>query len=417
MSHNRRGGPRSLVGPSVVGSDFFDREAERRILTQHLLDGAHVLVTAPRRTGKSSLLRQVAQELEGKLDSLFIDVEGARSPADIFVALAAAAREKQAVWKRMTSFLSRLIDRVDEVKIDEISIKLRDALETNWQAQADQLLRDLVTEGELVVFVDELPILLNRLLVDDKGEVTRDGIRVVDQLMTWFRAACQRHQDRLRFVLCGSIGLAPVLRRAGLSSTINHLTPLHVEPWSSEAASTFLAQVAITYKLSWEAGAIQRVVDLLGCAVPHHVQLFFALLKDDALRRGSMRLSVSDADRVFDRDMLASRSHAHLTHYEERLTDVLTRHRLPLTLDLLTEAAVVGRLTAAAAVALVLDHGTTGTREAQLIAADLLDVLEHDGYLARRGDDFFWLSDYVATWWRRRHGQGYVQAANRKVER
>lgn len=405
---------KSMVGPAVQGPDFFDRETERASLTELLLDGAHVLVTAPRRTGKSSLLRQVALELSGRLDHLFIDVEGGHSAADIIVALTTAAHEKAAVWGRLKSFLARpflLIDRLDEVKIDEVSIKLRDALQTNWRQQGDQFLRDLAADGELVIIIDELPILLNRLLTEgaaEEGEVTRDGIRRVDGVMTWLRAACQAHQGRLRFVFCGSIGLGPVLRRAGLSATINHLTPLHLDPWSPEVAAAFLEQVARTYGLTWGAGGVDRVVERLGCAVPHHVQLYFAHLKDDARRRDTKRIETADVDRVFERAMLASHSHAHLTHYEERLTDVLTPRRVPLALDLLTEAAVTGRLTSVAALEIGREHLGVEPREAQRVVADLLDMLEHDGYLVRHGSDFEWLSAYVATWWRRRHGQGYI---------
>jgi len=62
---------KSMVGPAVRGPDFFDRETERASLAEMLRDGAHVLVTAPRRTGKTSLLRQVALELSGTIDHLW----------------------------------------------------------------------------------------------------------------------------------------------------------------------------------------------------------------------------------------------------------------------------------------------------------------------------------------------------------
>jgi hypothetical protein len=62
------------------------------------------------------------------------------------------------------------------VKIDEVSVKLRDALQNNWRQQGDQVLRDLADHGELVIIIDELPILLNRLLTEgaaEDGEATR----------------------------------------------------------------------------------------------------------------------------------------------------------------------------------------------------------------------------------------------------
>ena len=42
-----------IVGSPVTGEDFFDREQELRELVGLIRQGAHVMVTAPRRIGKT----------------------------------------------------------------------------------------------------------------------------------------------------------------------------------------------------------------------------------------------------------------------------------------------------------------------------------------------------------------------------
>ncbi len=53
------------VGSPVRGEDFFDREREQRRLWQHLATD-HVLLLAPRRVGKTSLMLKLADDAAAK---------------------------------------------------------------------------------------------------------------------------------------------------------------------------------------------------------------------------------------------------------------------------------------------------------------------------------------------------------------
>ena len=81
------------VGNWVAGEErFWDREAEIPQLVELLDSGAHVLVVAPRRVGKTSLMREVARRIDARFTCLFIDLQKAQSPADAMAELAFATR-------------------------------------------------------------------------------------------------------------------------------------------------------------------------------------------------------------------------------------------------------------------------------------------------------------------------------------
>ena len=44
---------------------------------------------------------------------------------------------------------------------------------------------------------------------------------------------------------------------------------------------------------------------------------------------------------------------------------------------------------------------------------DVLLVLEHDGYLEPRGDEYRFVSGLLEDWWRDRHGRHFVPVAGR----
>ena len=74
----------SSTGRWVSGDDFFDREAELRVLESRVCGGNHVLLTGQRRMGKTSIARELGRRFESRgCASLFTDVEGATCPEDV----------------------------------------------------------------------------------------------------------------------------------------------------------------------------------------------------------------------------------------------------------------------------------------------------------------------------------------------
>ena len=80
------GKPELVPGGSnwVYGDRFFDREAEIEALRGRVGNGTHTLVTAQRRMGKTSLVRELQRRLddEGQFATVFVDLEAAMDGAD-----------------------------------------------------------------------------------------------------------------------------------------------------------------------------------------------------------------------------------------------------------------------------------------------------------------------------------------------
>ena len=76
----RKGG-----GNWVEGDRFFDRAFEIEALEERVREGTHTLLTAQRRMGKTSLVRELLRRLDdrGASETVFVDLEAAMDPADI----------------------------------------------------------------------------------------------------------------------------------------------------------------------------------------------------------------------------------------------------------------------------------------------------------------------------------------------
>ena len=82
------------------------------------------------------------------------------------------------------------------------------------------------------------------------------------------------------------------------------------------------------------------MLDRLGAYIPHHVQMFFDHVYQEARLAGVHEVTPDLVRHVYQQSMLGIRGHVELSHMEERLKMVLGPDLDLLALELLTEAAV-----------------------------------------------------------------------------
>ncbi len=407
----------------VEGDRFYDREGELEALTERVHDGTHTLLTAQRRMGKTSLVRELLRRLkhEGRFETIFVDLEAADTPADAIAEIGAQSRSAQGAWRRIKSGFANVfqgvVDRVDTLTVTEVQVKLRAGIDAgNWQHKGDEIFAALAeNERPVVLAIDELPILVNRLLKGQDYRMTPTRKQTVDGLMTWLRKNGQTHRGRIRMILSGSVGLEPILRQAGLSAHANIFSSFDLKPWDEETAAQCLAALAKTYKLDLPDAVRHDMCRRLRCQVPHHVQQFFDGLHEYLRRAGRQSATPQDVEHVYTDEMLGARGQTDLDHYESRLKMVLGTELYRLALNLLTEAATDdGRLRSAAIEQYAVHFSGPAEADPDPVT-NVLYVLEHDGYLVRQGDDYRFVSGLLEDWWRARHGRHFVPIAQRQV--
>ncbi len=408
-------------GNWVEGDRFWGRETELALLTEYLDDNAHILMVAQRRIGKTSLMRETARRIQDRYLCLHVDLQSAESAADAIVELSAATHPHRSLWKKtqgiFTNVLGQLSERIDTLQLDAIKVTLRGGLAGgDWQAKGDQLFK-ILSEAEkpAVIFFDEVPILVNRMLKGSDYRITPERRQQVDAFMSWLRENSIRHQGTVGIVVTGSIGLEPVLQQAGLSATLNTLAPFELAPWSRETATGCLEALARQYNLNYQEGTVDTVLDCLGICIPYHVQMFFDHLYQTCRLRQLNKVTETLVTEVYESNMLSTRGHAELHHNEERLKLVLGPDLYPLALDLLTEAAVSSDgLSKESADFLVREHFPNDPRPTDRLR-EILNVLEHDGLLQRNQNTYVFVSKLLKDWWKARFVFHYVCVADRRV--
>ncbi len=406
------------VGPWVEKERFWDREQELADLIELLDEGANVLITAPRRIGKTSLIRETGNRLADRYCCIQLDLQKSHSPADVITELSVATRPYMDLWKKTKEVFKNVkssIANIDSLSLTDLAIEFRDVLLTHWQDKGNRMIEVITgSEKPAIIFMDEFPLVVNRFLKGPDYKMTPERLKETDAFLSWIRSITIQYKQKIRIVLTGSIGLEPILHQARLSSAINTFTPFEVGPWDKETASGCLAALANNYGVVFEKGSKEKMIELLGSCIPHHVQMFSHHIYIDCKKRRNMNCTVEGVERVYNSQMLSIRGHAELRTYEERLEMVLSSDILPLTLEVLTEAAVAGKLTAEAAIVLSRDVAPNDIKPGEALR-EIIDILEHDGYLEKKKEGHVFISKLVRDWWKARFGYQYIAAADRKI--
>ena len=403
----------------VDGDRFFDREVELRLLRERVENGTHTLLTAQRRMGKTSLVRELLRLLEedGEFATVFVDLEAAMNAEDAVAEIATHARPLQSARRRITSQLRNSVrdvrNNIEELGVSELRVRLRAGLNAgNWQRIGDQVFEALAASDRRVVLaIDELPILVNRLLKGHEYCVTPERLAATDAFMGWLRKCCQTYEGRVCLIISGSVGLEPVLSQAGLSAHANVYTALDLGPRTHEVAVECLVALARGYGVCLPDEIRGEMCRRLRCCVPHHVQLFFRHLYEHLVREQRTEATLDDVELVYERDLLSVRGQASLVHYEERLRMVLGDEGYIEALSLLSEAVLNGGLLTHQTIELYRGEAVEMGEEDSVTTA--LYVLQHDGYLEEGEGGYAFVSGLLEDWWRARHGQSFTSISNR----
>lgn len=388
------------VGQPVQGDDFFGREKEQGDCWE-CLDADHLLLLAPRRVGKTSLMWRLKDDAAAHgFEASYMSGAEASDEAAFVQRLYEAVGELTAwrgIWQRLSEGpAGSLLRKIEKIDVGGFSVELGGGDRDQWSLLGEKLTRAIDQhEGKCLLLVDELPVFVLALLRQDpSGERAR-------RFLTWFRGLRQRSgmSGSLRWLLAGSIGLDTVAARLNLGDTINDLHIFHLGPFSRQVADDLLKELAASYDLELPEEVRRHILRRVGWTIPYYLQLVFSELRRRCAK--GQAADIADVDAVFE-DLLKPAKKAYFDYWRQRLEEELGKPDAAHALALLNTIAVDenGASRPSLSQRLRGPVAESGQRKDKL--RYLLDVLESDGYIVQEGDRFRFRSPLLREFWVRR---------------
>ena len=329
---------RVVIGPPARGHDLWDRDREIAEIWR-TLETDHVLLAAPRRFGKTSIMVRLMDQPREGYTVFYLDTEWVKGPADFIAELATEVLKDtriRHIFSQVGGLFSKTVNRIKGVQVTEFfKLELREEIAKDWRDKGKEFISQLKSfDGNLVLIVDELPVMVQKMLREDPQET--------EDFLHWMRGIRQMPDlSNIRFVVGGSIGIEHVLKKAGTGTkAINDLHRIQVGPFTDREARKFIKTL-----LRNEMG-LQRIrsnlVDdfmvVLETPVPYFIQILVNESIREAERQGT-RLSSDVIQEAYHERVLASYNRTYFEHYYTRLREHYSEDEERLAKALLLEIA------------------------------------------------------------------------------
>lgn len=395
---------RNVTGSPVENDDFFDRPKDLARLQRELRNEANLLITAPRRVGKTSLVLRLCQLEEQKGNTaVFINVEGCHDELAFAEKLVDSLKEKgqhPELFGKIVLAFGKARQALKGLTIGAAGVSMEMGPEDDTGLGTLNRVLDSVfhriedSKKPLLVAIDELPELLLAIGKQAHGEER------VARLLHWLRSLRQTYRKHVRWIFLGSIGLDTFIDERQLQKTINDLTPLSLESLTPDEADQFLTRLGQDNDLSLSPEARSQIIERLGWPLPHHLQILFHALVDQETRF----VDKTSVEAAFQHPLQP----AYLNQFDtwrQRLDQQFTANDARAAKDILNHLCLhtSGRSRDRIMQALIATRGEADPAQVEEQLSRLLQMLERDGYLLRNGKRHAFRSFLLRDYWRRRH--------------
>ena len=380
------------VGPPVEGDDFYGREKELSYAWEsHISKGTSLLLSAPRRVGKSSFSKKILKIAEkNKWKTLYLDLEGISTEQE-FVKSLKDELQKNAWWEntkgKIGDTILKILEGIDVLEIAGSKVSFDSTI---WRANTYENIKQLFEKlDETLIVIDELAVYLNHLLAQESGK------EKVEFFLEWLRKF--RQTTRSRWILCSSIGIENFASMHQLSKHINDIKPFSIGAFREDEAEKFILRLGIDENVLFTSEHIQYILDKLVWHLPFFIQLLVEKIKF-LICVEDKHLSNETIDEAYNRLV----TEGHFNTWDERLKEygeLEADTRKILKLCTFPKGKSRKNLLAN------LSVNTNDIEKIEETLSRILVLLKNDGYLEESNDKYIFRSPLLRDFWYGRFGK------------
>jgi len=290
------------IGSPVVGGDFVDRTKHLPTFRLLLESNQHITIKAPRRFGKTSLVKQILEH-EGGFAYVYIDIRTATT----LNALSNQILDKTYFLAGVEGFISKaknsimsLIKTVQKVKIDNIAEITIDMIEKN--------------SDDMEYFMHALDT-VNKVAAKKKVNIKfvmdefQDIIKLSDKEILEFLRATIQHHKNVTYVFLGSIESIMTNIFEVKSSPFFHFTKvIQLGGLDTKEVLDYTKNALERKKIIFEEEGLENIIEYLG-GHPDYTAQTLQNLYINAIVEGNMRVTRADCIKALTSTLLDNKAY------------------------------------------------------------------------------------------------------------
>jgi uncharacterized protein len=282
----------------------------------------HVVLTAPRRTGKTSVMDHMAERPQLDFSCVSVFVQDLDHPAEFLLTLLDAFHDKypnhfKDLFEGSKRFMAKVTNRIDGLEFASFKVGFREThpdFRAEWKAIGDEFFEQVRKKKTKVLFiVDEFPDLIVNM--------RKKFPDLVRPFLAWYRGHCIKPQpgkDPIRWLLGGSVNLSSTLDAINCLDLFNSFNTIDLPVLTRLQTIEFVSSMLLDRSVTFDSAVPLLVADRLGRPVP----LFLQMVTQDLFRSWNKKhrtLTYVDVDQIFSDLVVSSTARDKLQHYYTRI--------------------------------------------------------------------------------------------------
>ena len=263
---------RTVIGIPARGEDYFPRPSITQEIWLKLEKGGNLLLVAPRRVGKSSILLDLLDNPKDDYILIYYISESVNNTNEFYKKLFNHVNEKLNTTKKyknkIETFSKDFISRIESISVKNVSITLGES-KLDYRKEFENMLDEIEFENErLIILVDEFAQTVENIIedIDERTAInfleTKREIRLSEKL-----------HKKVQFIYAGSIGLENIVSKFNGTKFINDLTPIPVSPLTTAEAKELVIKILTTNSIKIDDIVFEYLVKKIDWLIPFYFQI------------------------------------------------------------------------------------------------------------------------------------------------
>jgi uncharacterized protein len=385
---------KQAIGQPARKERFFKRPDVRMEILNAIKNEENILISAPRRVGKTSILLNLVDEPDLDVFAVYLNTEAVEEPEMFFQNILKCILNTDRIEgfgkfsKKAKELLTGWANKIAGINIGGVGIELREKERVNFYDQLVEFLSEInLDDKRIVVLIDEFPITIEHIH-------RKYGLDGVKHFLNQNRSLRQNpvFQEKVKFIYSGSIGLFTVVKRLKATDRINDLKEIKITALKNTDAKEFINELLLEkVGLKAENDLLEYLLSKIEWWIPFYFQL---LVKDmsDLINYDNEALDEKTVDTSFEK--VVENGNIYFEHFKSRLSKTFENKELDFVLELLL--ALKKENTLSYNEIINIAEGL----EIRTQADDILEILKYDGYIVQEKNIFKFYSPILKRWWK-----------------
>ena len=379
--------PKIIIGKDATGDYYYKRGAIEREIWEEIEKGNNILISAPRRVGKTSVMKSIVGNPKEGYKLIFKNIQGVNTEEGFYKTIYSLILDCLSKFNNVTEFFTHYIKTHAITEIGTGSLKIG-SQNLNYADEINKIIPKLDVNGESVVlFLDEVPEVIHTLYKKNKID---EAISILKNLRHWRQNDAYK---KLQFVIAGSIGIHHVVNEVqGRLSDINDLKKIYYEPLDEIEYQNYIewATKEATVKYTLELKKyLQEIIQYLA---PYFINLMLDEVNMIALKNNNNAISEEIIDVAFKSIIKKS---DHFSDWKKRLKDYLKPNDYSFVNEVLIHISHENSIT----VQQLYNKATKYQMTDDYM--EFVNDLEHDGYITEQSQKYVFVSPFLKEYWKK----------------